>query len=77
MTDAARARPGSRWCVEVASNDGYLLQHFVGAGIPVLGIEPAANIAEAAARRGVPTEVALLRRAPRRRASRRAAAPPT
>ncbi len=34
--------------IEIASNDGYLLQHFVGAGIPVLGIEPAANVAEVA-----------------------------
>ena len=33
---------------EVASNDGYLLQHFQAAGIPVLGVEPAANVAEAA-----------------------------
>src|ERR1700733_5578684 len=31
---------------EVASNDGYLLQHFVAAGIPVLGVEPAGNVAE-------------------------------
>jgi SAM-dependent methyltransferase len=46
--------------VEVASNDGYLLQHFVGAGIPVLGIEPAANIAAVARARGVPTEVAFF-----------------
>ena len=37
--------------VELASNDGYLLQHFVAKGIPVLGIEPAANIAEVAVRR--------------------------
>lgn len=43
--------------VEVASNDGYLLQHFVGMGVPVLGIEPTANTAEAARGRGVPTEV--------------------
>jgi SAM-dependent methyltransferase len=43
--------------VEVASNDGYLLQHFLPKGIAVLGIEPAANVAEAAARRGVPTLV--------------------
>ncbi|MDB5466900.1 MAG: SAM-dependent methyltransferase [Phenylobacterium sp.] len=43
--------------VEVASNDGYLLQHFVAADIPVLGIEPTANTAEAARVRGMPTEV--------------------
>ncbi len=43
--------------VELASNDGYLLQHFVGAGIPVLGIEPAANVAAAALAKGVPTSV--------------------
>ena len=43
--------------VEVASNDGYLLQHFVEMDIPVLGVEPTANTAEAARARGVPTEV--------------------
>jgi SAM-dependent methyltransferase len=43
--------------VEVASNDGYLLQHFVAKGIPVLGVEPAANVAEVAVRKGVPTLV--------------------
>jgi 2-polyprenyl-3-methyl-5-hydroxy-6-metoxy-1,4-benzoquinol methylase len=43
--------------VELASNDGYLLQYFVASGIPVLGIEPAANVAEAAAEKGVPTIV--------------------
>jgi SAM-dependent methyltransferase len=41
--------------VELASNDGYLLQHFLPAGVPVLGIEPARNVAAAAAERGVPT----------------------
>lgn len=41
--------------VEIASNDGYLLQHYQRAGIPVLGIEPAANIARVAEARGVPT----------------------
>src|SRR5512139_3670020 len=41
--------------VEVASNDGYLLQHFVARGIPALGIEPAENVAAAAIARGVPT----------------------
>ncbi len=43
--------------VEVASNDGYLLQYFVGRQIPVLGIEPAANVARAALEKGVPTLV--------------------
>jgi 2-polyprenyl-3-methyl-5-hydroxy-6-metoxy-1,4-benzoquinol methylase len=41
--------------VEVASNDGYLLQYFVEKEIPVLGIEPAANVAKVAVERGVPT----------------------
>ena len=41
--------------VEVASNDGYLLQYFVQRGVPVLGIEPAANCARAAEKKGVPT----------------------
>ena len=41
--------------VEVASNDGYLLQHFLPKGIPVLGVEPALNVAEAAVERGVET----------------------
>ncbi|MFL5755228.1 MAG: methyltransferase domain-containing protein [Chloroflexota bacterium] len=41
--------------VEVASNDGYLLQHFVARGIPVLGVDPALNVADAARARGVPT----------------------
>ena len=46
--------------VEVASNDGYLLQHVARRGIPCLGIEPAANIAQAAIEAGIPTEVAFL-----------------
>ena len=45
---------------EVASNDGYLLQHFQTAGVPVLGVEPAANVAEAARARGIRTEVRFL-----------------
>ena len=45
---------------EVASNDGYLLQHFEAAGIPVLGVEPAANLAQAARARGIRTEVQFL-----------------
>ena len=43
--------------VELASNDGYLLQHFVARGIPALGIEPAGNVAEVAIRKGVRTVV--------------------
>jgi SAM-dependent methyltransferase len=46
--------------VEIASNDGYLLQYFVKRGVPSLGVEPAANVAEAAVRAGVPTEVAFF-----------------
>ncbi|WP_170336058.1 class I SAM-dependent methyltransferase [Ruegeria arenilitoris] len=43
--------------VEVASNDGYLLQHFVTLGIPCYGVEPAENVAQVAIDKGVPTEV--------------------
>jgi len=43
--------------VELASNDGYLLQYFVKKGIPALGIEPAANVAKSAEEKGVPTIV--------------------
>lgn len=46
--------------VEVASNDGYLLQHVVEAGVPCLGIEPSVNVGEAARGRGVPTMTAFL-----------------
>ena len=48
---------GDDFAIELASNDGYLLQHFVEAGIPNLGIDPAANVAEAAEERGVRTLV--------------------
>ena len=45
----------SSFVLEVASNDGYLLQHFVGAGIPCLGVEPTVSTAAAARAKGVPT----------------------
>jgi SAM-dependent methyltransferase len=48
--------------VEIASNDGYLLQHFVRAGIPVLGVEPAANVAQVAVEKGIPTTVRFFGR---------------
>jgi hypothetical protein len=47
----------SSMAVEVASNDGYLLQYFVERNVPALGIEPAANVAKAAVEKGVPTLV--------------------
>jgi len=53
---------GESRIIEVASNDGYLLQYFVARGIPALGIEPAANVAAAAVEKGVPTRVAFFGR---------------
>jgi SAM-dependent methyltransferase len=49
--------------VEIASNDGYLLQYVQRRGIPCLGVEPAANVAEAAIEKGIPTRVAFFGRA--------------
>lgn len=46
--------------VEIASNDGYLLQYFAQRGVPVLGVEPAENVAAVAQRKGIPTEVAFF-----------------
>lgn len=48
--------------VELASNDGYLLQYFVKKGIPALGVEPAVNVARVAERKGVPTLVKFFGR---------------
>lgn len=48
--------------VEVASNDGYLLQYFQQQGCRVLGVEPAANVAEVAVNKGIPSEVAFFGR---------------
>jgi len=59
MVQRLRLGPDSL-VTEVASNDGYLLQHFVEAGVPVLGVEPAANIAEVAREKGIRTETRFL-----------------
>lgn len=59
MTSRFALRPNSL-VIEIASNDGYLLQHFKTAGIGVLGIEPAANVAKEAEARGIATEVAFF-----------------
>lgn len=46
--------------IEIASNDGYLLQYFMQKGIPVLGIEPACNVAKVAQEKGIPTEIVFF-----------------
>jgi len=46
--------------LEIASNDGYLLQYFKEQGIPVRGVEPAANTAEVAIKKGIPTDVTFF-----------------
>lgn len=56
LVSERRLGPGDL-AMEAASNDGYLLRHYVQAGIPVLGVDPAANIAEVAEADGVPTVV--------------------
>ena len=53
--------------VEIATNDGYLLQHFLKQGVPVLGIEPASNVAKAAIAKGIPTEIAFFNTATAKR----------
>jgi hypothetical protein len=63
FVDSALRRLGltsDSFVVEVASNDGYLLQHVVERNIRTLGIEPATNVAHAAIKRGIPTEVLFL-----------------
>jgi hypothetical protein len=63
FVDGAIGRLGldeNSFVVEVASNDGYLLQHVVARGIRALGIEPAANVAQAAIEKNIPTEVTFL-----------------
>ncbi|MFV2144759.1 MULTISPECIES: methyltransferase domain-containing protein [Isoptericola] len=63
FVDDAASRLGlgdDSFVVEIASNDGYLLQHVVERGIRCLGVEPAANVARVAVERGVPTVVEFL-----------------
>jgi SAM-dependent methyltransferase len=59
---ADRGLDGGSLVVEIASNDGYLLQHYRDLGVPVLGIEPAANVARVAELRGIPTRCAFFGR---------------
>jgi SAM-dependent methyltransferase len=66
VTERFALGPDSR-VVELASNDGYLLQYFAERQIPVLGIEPAANVAQVAVEKGVPTLVEFFGRDAARR----------
>jgi SAM-dependent methyltransferase len=59
ISDRAKLTKDS-FVIELASNDGYLLQYFVKRGVPCLGVEPAANVAKAARERGVETMVAFF-----------------
>ena len=61
MIERFRLGPQSQ-VIEVASNDGYLLQYFVKRGVPSLGIEPAVNVAKVAEEKGVPTLVKFFGR---------------
>jgi SAM-dependent methyltransferase len=62
MISARLALGAQSLAVELASNDGYLLQYFVKKGIPVLGVEPAVNVAKVAEQKGVPTLVKFFGR---------------
>lgn len=59
MVETFKINRGS-FVVEIASNDGYLLQYFMEKQVPVLGVEPAKNVAEVALKKGVPTEIAFF-----------------
>ena len=61
ITERLSIGPDSK-VIEIASNDGYLLQHFANKGVSVLGIEPAANIAKVAVEKGIPTKVMFFGR---------------
>lgn len=60
FVEASVVRVNPKFVVEVASNDGYLLQHVVERGIRCLGIEPSANVGQAARGKGVPTLTEFL-----------------
>jgi hypothetical protein len=61
MIERFKLGPNSK-VFEIASNDGYLLQHFVARCVPVLGIEPAANVAKVAIEKGIPSVVRFFGR---------------
>jgi hypothetical protein len=74
--DSMIARQGlgsSHLVVELASNDGYLLQYFAGRGVPVLGIEPARNVAAVALERGILTKQSSSQHLARTRSEGRSA----
>jgi SAM-dependent methyltransferase len=73
VTRRFRLGPQSQ-VVELASNDGYLLQYFREHRIPVLGVEPAANVAKVAVQRGIPTLVEFFGRETAQRLSPESAA---
>ena len=73
----ASASTAARGSSRSPSNDGYLLQYFVAKGIPVLGVEPAANVAEGRRRAGACRRSSVLRRGDRRRARRATRGRPT
>lgn len=73
MVDRFGLHAGSQ-VVELASNDGYLLQYFAQRDIPVLGVEPAANVAQAAVAKGIPTVVEFFGREAAGRLAARAGA---
>ncbi len=60
MLERLHLEPQKSLVVEIASNDGYLLQHFISHDIPVLGVEPAANVAKVAQGKGIRTEVCFF-----------------
>ncbi len=60
MIERCELEPNKSLVMEIASNDGYLLQHFAEVGIPVVGIEPAANVAAVARAKGIRTEICFF-----------------